>query len=326
MVTVKISSLMIWAPRFPPQLLPGRRQTPPPKPRHSPLVNSSTLLTLWKSHPSRMQWTKRHEINYKKYISTSIHEQVGENVREWYKNSGGPPPDAELPFSRCVVCTLPFGSCVHTRDWLQYTAPESRAKSRGEWTDDNNDTFDPTSALLGDMEDVLAVGKDELHSELKKGIRTKALPLTYISNMHWTKVLPPPADNINGNELDISSPPAQGGITALEIHNSAGQPHLVVCGGIRYPNNGVFLAYSSTLIGSKQVGIYEDRVFRVLDGTTDVARCNGRQPGNRCATRLCCGIARARNVDLRRPARGWCVQRRDTHLEFRQCEVEKSTY
>jgi len=180
-----------------------------------------------------MQWTKRHEINYKKYISTSIHEQVGENVREWYKNSGGPPPDAELPFSRCVVCTLPFGSCVHTRDWLQYTAPESRAKSRGEWTDDNNDTFDPTSALLGDMEDVLAVGKEELHSELKKGIRTKALPLTYISNMHWTKVLPPPADNINGNELDISSPPAQGGITALEIHNSAGQPHLVVCGGIR---------------------------------------------------------------------------------------------
>ena len=80
------------------------------------------------------------EIDYNKYISSSLHEQVHENVREWYKGSSGPPPDAELPFSRCVVCTLPFGSCVHTRDWLQYTAPVSRAKSRGE----EEYAFDPT--------------------------------------------------------------------------------------------------------------------------------------------------------------------------------------
>lgn len=36
---------------------------------------------------------------------------------------------------------------------------------------------------------------------------------------------------------------------------------MIVHGGIRYPRNGVFHAYSSTLIGSKQEAVYEDRVF-----------------------------------------------------------------
>ena len=65
-------------------------------------------------------------IDYKKYVGFGTREQVAEGVREWAKHAGGPPPDAELPFSRCVVCTLPFGSCEHTRDWMNYKSPASR--------------------------------------------------------------------------------------------------------------------------------------------------------------------------------------------------------
>ena len=111
------------------------------------------------------------------------------------------------------------------------------------------------------MEDVLNVGSEDLNLELKKGIRTTALPLTHISHMHWTEVQCRPVDNIEGQKIDLSSPPCQGGATGVMIPNTVGQPHLIVHGGIRYPRNGVFHAYSSTLIGSKQQAVYEDRVF-----------------------------------------------------------------
>lgn len=116
-------------------------------------------------------------------------------------------------------------------------------------------------SLRFDIDDVLEVGADGMNDELKKGIRTSALPLTHISHMHWKSVQTRAADNIEGNQIDLSSPPCQGGSTGIMIPNPVGQPHLVVHGGIRYPRNGVFHAYSSTLIGSKQTATYEDRVF-----------------------------------------------------------------
>ena len=112
-----------------------------------------------------------------------------------------------------------------------------------------------------DIDDVLHVGGDGMNDELVKGIRTTALPLAHISHMHWTEVLPRAADNIEGNKVDLSSPPSQGGSSGVMIPNAAGQPHLVVHGGLRYPNNGVFHAYSTTLLGSRQTAKYEDRVF-----------------------------------------------------------------
>jgi hypothetical protein len=190
-------------------------------------------------------------LDYTKYVGESTKEQVAEGVREWAKYAGGPPNDAELPFSRCVVCTLPFGACEHTREWMNYKSPASRRQQ-------DRDAIDST---LFDMEDVLNVGSEDLNLELKKGIRTTALPLTHISHMHWTEVQCRPSDNIEGNKIDLSSPPCQGGASGVMIPNSAGQPHLIIHGGIRYPRNGVFHAYSSTLIGSKQEAKYEDRVF-----------------------------------------------------------------
>ncbi|GMH80410.1 hypothetical protein TL16_g08534 [Triparma laevis f. inornata] len=190
-------------------------------------------------------------LDYTKYVGDRTKEQVAEGVREWAKYAGGPPSDAELPFSRCVVCTLPFGSCEHTRDWMNYKSPASRMQKE-------RDVVDST---LFDMEDVLEVGSEGLNEELNKGIRTVSLPLTHISHMHWTEVVCRESDNIEGRKIDLSSPPCQGGASGVMIPNAVGQPHLIVHGGIRYPRNGVFHAYSSTLIGSKQEAVYEDRVF-----------------------------------------------------------------
>jgi hypothetical protein len=65
------------------------------------------------------------EIDYNRYVGYSTREQVAENVRTWVKEVRNPKTESELPFSRCVVCTLPFGTCEHTRDWLKYDAPRS---------------------------------------------------------------------------------------------------------------------------------------------------------------------------------------------------------
>jgi len=111
------------------------------------------------------------------------------------------------------------------------------------------------------MDDVLNIGSETMNEELKKGIKTTAFPLTHISSMHWTEVASREVDAIEGRKMDLSSPPCMGGSTGVMIPNPVGQPHLVIHGGIRYSRNGVFHAYSSTLIGSKQLATYEKRVF-----------------------------------------------------------------
>ena len=65
-------------------------------------------------------------IDYTKYVGYGIQEQVAEGVREWAKYADGPPDSPEKPFSRCVVCTLPFGACEHTRAWLNTASPTAR--------------------------------------------------------------------------------------------------------------------------------------------------------------------------------------------------------
>ena len=192
-----------------------------------------------------------NSIDYTKYVGHGIREQVAEGVREWAKHADGEPSEAELPFSRCVVCTLPFGTCNHTKDWMNFKSPASRRQQERE----------AVERTMFDMDDVLNVASQNLNEELKKGIRTSALPLTHISHMHWTEVQCRAVDSIEGQHLDLSSPPCMGGSSGVMIPNPVGQPHLVVHGGIRYPRNGVFHAYSSTLIGSKQTAIYESRVF-----------------------------------------------------------------
>eukprot|EP00520_Triparma_pacifica_P014709 CAMPEP_0118671362 /NCGR_PEP_ID=MMETSP0785-20121206/21961_1 /TAXON_ID=91992 /ORGANISM="Bolidomonas pacifica, Strain CCMP 1866" /LENGTH=663 /DNA_ID=CAMNT_0006566241 /DNA_START=171 /DNA_END=2158 /DNA_ORIENTATION=+ len=190
-------------------------------------------------------------LDYTKYVGDKIQEQVAEGVKEWAKYANGPPGDPELPFSRCVVCTLPFGSCSHTREWMNYKSPASRKQQERE----------AVESTLFDMDDVLNIGSETMNEELKKGIRTTAFPLNQISHMHWTKVTSREADAIEGRKMDLSSPPCMGGSSGVMIPNPVGQPHLVIHGGIRYPRNGVFHAYSSTLIGSRQLATYERRVF-----------------------------------------------------------------
>jgi len=131
MVTVKISSLMIWAPRFPPQLLPGRRQTPPPKPRHSPLVNSSTLLTLRKSHPSRMQWTKREKSTTRSIFQLLSTSKSGRTSESGTKIQADRPLMRNFPLVAALSVPYPLGP-VSTRVIGCSTLPQNQWQNRGE--------------------------------------------------------------------------------------------------------------------------------------------------------------------------------------------------
>ncbi|GMI19640.1 hypothetical protein TrCOL_g992 [Triparma columacea] len=197
-------------------------------------------------------------LDYTKYVGDKIREQVGEGVREWAKYANGEGGEEEKPFSRCVVCTLPFGTCQHTREWLGTAGSRFRSSSGGLV----NDWGDPVGGPeILDLEDVLRVGSEGLNEELKRGVRTQAFPLTNISSMHWTKVICRDADEIEGRKMDLSSPPCMLGSTGVMIPNPVGQPHLVVHGGVRYGGGGVFKAYETALVGASKRAVYEGRTF-----------------------------------------------------------------
>ena len=229
----------------------GKKASPPPTPaEYLSRLESKLIPTLEALNPSD------GTIDYTKYVGYTTRDQVREGVKEWVKTAHGPPPPLEVPFSRCVVCTLAFGTCQHTREWLAYKSPASRlASARQDKAQDGTSDLDDLLDVVGGYD-----GDSTINATLRKSMRTTALPLTHISNMHWTDVEVRAGDNIEGLIVDLSSPPAVGGGSGLCIPNPVGQPHLVAHGGVRYPRNGVFHAYSSTLLSAGSA-VYESAVW-----------------------------------------------------------------
>jgi len=141
-----------------------------------------------------------------------------------------------------------------------------------------------------DIDDVLDIDAADMNEELKKGIRTNALPLTHLSHMHWTSCESRAADNINGNLIDLSSPPTMGGSTGICIANPVGQPHLVVHGGIRYVRE------RRENISESRALVVPSIVKSILLATQSILLactfihchlCSRRVCGHLCSPRLC---------------------------------------
>ena len=129
---------------------------------------------------------------------------------------------------RCSVCTLPFGACKHSEEWVK-TRHFERMVSRSYL---NNIDVDGQKKVKktkteNDIDDVMNM--IEL-SELK--IKTKTVPDDIdIHGTRWSELMPRRSDKIGDNYMALSLPSERGWHTAVDMD---GARLTLVFGGFRY--------------------------------------------------------------------------------------------
>lgn len=140
------------------------------------------------------------------------------------------------PLHRCVVCTLPHGTCQHTQEWLE---TRDRPSILDHLPKDNVDL------AMDDISDVLKQAPIVLDSA-----GPESLPPA-LSTLHWETLPPQPADELAGEKADLSSPALRAGHTMVQLDGSGSLREdtrlLVVFGGVSYASGeSLHLDSSST--------------------------------------------------------------------------------
>lgn len=127
---------------------------------------------------------------------------------------------------RCSVCTLPYGTCPHTGQWLM---------TKTTFSDEIKDSVD------NEIDDILdLVGTDGI-------IETQPdIDDIDINAMRWTQVEIRFSDKIGTTPLSISMPTQRGWHTCTDI----GGKFLVVFGGLRYRFLLFYLIFQSLIFQS----------------------------------------------------------------------------
>lgn len=156
-----------------------------------------------------------------------VYLKVDECLSAWEKSRAPSAEAAPDPLHRCVVCTLPYGGCKHTRTWL---------KDRGQTNILDDLPKDSVDLTMDDISDVLTPS-----SLVSNGTNVDTGDPS-LANLRWETLSAQPADELSGKKLDLSSPPSRSGHTMVLL-NGAGNLRedtrvLVVFGGVSTTNSG----------------------------------------------------------------------------------------
>lgn len=154
-------------------------------------------------------------------VSTWV-EQVDENRTAWEKDRVPRKLVTDL-HHRCVVCTLPHGSCQHSREWVEM---------RNKQTILDNLPKDSVELIMDDISDVLPPASEDVYS--RSGYKTPST--IQCPTLKWRIVCSHPSDKISGKQVDLSSPQTRVYHTMVQLHESESFTNdttlLVVFGGI----------------------------------------------------------------------------------------------
>lgn len=145
---------------------------------------------------------------------------MDECLTAWERGQIPAKPEPINQFHRCAVCTLPYGNCEHTQQWLKTqdrTILDQLPKDNVDLAmDDISDVLKPESSVLMDTNkesDVLA-----------------------LANLSWEVLRAQPADELAGETVDLSSPPPRVGHTMVLLKGEDSLREdsrlLVVFGGV----------------------------------------------------------------------------------------------
>ena len=152
------------------------------------------------------------------HLETSIRQNVLQEINDalWVDQMDEQQNNkVKLSFQdRCTVCTLPYGSCVHTRQWLDdsYSA--------------HHDAFDKiTNPVEEEIDSVLGVLSDDL------SLTTKAVHDDIdVDSMQWNRLEQCLADKIGATPVLLFAPDERGWHSTVEIN----EKYILVFGGFSF--------------------------------------------------------------------------------------------
>lgn len=130
--------------------------------------------------------------------------QVDECLTAW-KTSHASSAAVADPHHRCVVCTLPYGECQHSKQWLE-------SRDRDTILDDL--PKDCVEQTIDDLSDVLRPGLVALQQNSLHNV-----PPSF-STFRWTSISSRATDEVSGKIVDLSSPPPRVGHTMVQLYPS----------------------------------------------------------------------------------------------------------
>ena len=151
-------------------------------------------------------WTEKMQDEYDNFMI---------KLKESINKTGKIPP-------RCIVCTLPYGTCVHTEDWLKEEHPEFVLPT-GVFEDNSV----KKSNIESEIDDVLGLIEN---AELK--VDTKPLDNDIdINGSRWVIHEPRRADKIGDKYISLFTPSPRGWHTTVEMLDDR---LVVLYGGFRF--------------------------------------------------------------------------------------------
>ena len=131
---------------------------------------------------------------------------------------------------RCTVCTLPTGSCIHTRQWMEDS-----------YNYKNDDFESNPSSLEQEIADALAMVSEEVP------VATAAHADDIdVNSMQWNPLDQRPNDKIGSSPVALSAPSERGWHSTVELD----EKYILVFGGFRYRYHysySVFFLFSRNL-------------------------------------------------------------------------------
>lgn len=161
-------------------------------------------------------------------IRESIARQVTdcqwlEELKNKYDEIGQAAPNAVVG-ARCIICSLPVGTCKHNTGWLDKMAPWNKDLLADQSIDENMD----------DVLDVLGAGSVIA--------ATPAIPQFNFNNMRWCRHIPRIADVIGAEKVQISFPGCRGFHTAVTVGEV-----VVIFGGLQYQKTRIPQPFTSSI-------------------------------------------------------------------------------
>lgn len=192
------------------------------------------------------------EIDYHIYIRDKIREQVDEclwlnDLKKLYADLQErlSKPDAAFT-EKCMVCTLPVGTCEHTKDWF---AEHEKPVFAPDANDKHNRPKRKVEAEIDAALGVLGVDIETIAS------KPSVLDEVDLTNIRWTQTEPRMSDKLSGEYMSLSTPIERGWHSCTLMGEGK---LLVVFGGYRYKKRHTPKAFglhdesSDSLHGSAQ--------------------------------------------------------------------------
>lgn len=161
---------------------------------------------------------------------------------------------------RCIVCTLPYGTCIHTQEWV----------------DDKNPLFvdKPKDAVEKEMDDLMAAigGSVEIETEAVESDDIE------METMKWVPMYVADSDKIGDSYTSLATPHPRGWHSAVyfEKHN-----FIVVFGGFRY-KKGVVPQPFDAVVKERDVEFLNDIcVYDLVGKSWHAGKVHPQGPGGR---------------------------------------------